>query len=527
MGYLYRFEVKGIQSFIFSTNQMKEIAGGSAIIDSLFHPKDWNIDNVEQSAAGSATIYFEDKVSLEQFASEFPRYVQYRAPGVELVQAWVSFDKDSVNEKGALTKLLNTIAHNRNQKLVQLPELGPLLLRSGRTGLGVVDRRSINQKNRSVDLASVAKEKAGREQRDSLEQALLESNIYCFSKGEVFERDQEMVAVIHIDGNDIGQRVQKCKTLKQYKDFSTALTQATKTAACQAIKQAIEVIEDKEILVKEKDSGKLELPIRPIVLGGDDFTLVIKAKYAREFVKNYIENFEAYTKEGQHKEKLFGEMHASAGVAFVKAKSPFSGNYKLSEDLCKYAKNVLRERGEGNTTPSSVAFHRVTTTAIPRWSEIRERELSSDYENKRAKDPKDPNFQTFGTLSASPYLLKPKQELEDFFSLDDLDGLVDNAKRLPRGPLRQWVQQIQSDYVRAGQRWERFALVSNDKRDTKEALANCSKIWNKSSSSEEMTFRYRREGNQEQITSEKSWGLVSPVLDCLSLIAVEGKGDKS
>ena len=76
MKYLFRFEIKGIQSFIFSSNKLKEIAGGSAIVDAIFTVETcqqmWNVspDAVLQSAAGSATILFDSKDSLEGFQGE-------------------------------------------------------------------------------------------------------------------------------------------------------------------------------------------------------------------------------------------------------------------------------------------------------------------------------------------------------------------------------------------------------------------------------------------------------------------------
>ena len=81
MSYLYRFEIKGIQNFVFATNKMKEISGGSALIDSLFVPKEWDIreEEILAEAAGAATLQFSSKEDLQKFAQNFPMYVQYRA----------------------------------------------------------------------------------------------------------------------------------------------------------------------------------------------------------------------------------------------------------------------------------------------------------------------------------------------------------------------------------------------------------------------------------------------------------------
>ena len=513
MGYLYRFEIKGIQNFIFSTNKMREIAGGSAIIDTMFTPKDWGLKEIEQSAAGSATIYFEDKQFLEKFASEFPRYAQYCAPTVELVQAWVPFDKNSPKEQTVIEDLLDKLTYARNQKTVSLPEMGPLLLRDRRTGQGVIDPKTKKYGARSFDAISLAKERPNLEQRQRLEQELLNDDSLRFTKGDIFEKDLGMVAVIHIDGNDIGTRVRDCTTLKAYQEFSTCLTRATKDAAAYAVKNAVEKIEDRGDF--NFSGSRKELPIRPIILGGDDFTVIIKAQYALEFTEDYIRKFEEITAKSENAEKLGGAMHASAGIAFVKAKSPFAANYSLCEELCSHAKNVLRERGKNNNgafTPSAIAFHRVTTTAIPKWSQIRTQELESAYPNEKQKNK-------LSALYASPYLVNADDAPEGFFTMEDLKTLVEQMKNLPRGPLRQWVQQAQSDHVRAKQRWERFEKIcfDNANKKSKKALQICKDIWGKN------TFRIREEGTQQQLDGQGSWNQVTPILDCLHLRSLEGK----
>lgn len=48
--------------------------------------------------------------------------------------------------------------------------------------------------------------------------------------------------------------------------------------------------------VKSKFEGKDIIPIRPVVLSGDDLTLICRADLALEYTKTFIEEFENGTK---------------------------------------------------------------------------------------------------------------------------------------------------------------------------------------------------------------------------------------
>jgi len=515
--YLFRFEIKGIQSFIFSSNKLKEIAGGSAIVDNLFHEKNFEqfgVDGswVKQCAAGSATIVFPSKDHLAAFVEDFPMYVDSVAPGTELVYAWLPYEETVADFDPQLDALKVKLGENRNKRIVQLPELNPFIARSGQTGGGLMHSfQSIGQLDRSTKL----KYEAGRNHRSELEETLLDEEWRSLYKldvdGKQLEQSDSTIAVIHIDGNDIGLRVSQCKSLRAYERFSQTLTTITKEAAKYAINQVADSIQ--RLVSDEVLAYSPVLPIRPILVGGDDVTMMMDAKFALQFVQDYVIKFRELSSSPSHVEALFGSMEASAGVAFVKPKSPFAANYHLSEALCSYAKNILRSRGTitspkgelQNVTPSAVAFHRVTTTAYPDWDgTILPTELTV----------KDVHSEVVKRLTASPYLLG-EQSIDGFYKLSDLFALSDafvsrgEEVSLPRGPFREWARVVQKDTALAKRRWSRIQTICREKYNQKFALFE-----NLVGENNVSGFVQRNQGkNRGEVASAS----VTPVLDALVL----------
>ncbi|MBK8184408.1 MAG: hypothetical protein IPK63_16655 [Candidatus Competibacteraceae bacterium] len=80
-------------------------------------------------------------------------------------------------------------------------------------------------------------------------------------------------------------------------------------------------------------------PVRPIVYGGDDITLVCDARFALDLAAELLRAWHHHTGD------LLGEpAHACAGIALVRVHYPFYRAYQLAEDLCKKTKQYLRDR---------------------------------------------------------------------------------------------------------------------------------------------------------------------------------------
>jgi len=250
---------------------------------------------------------------------------------------------------------------------------------------------------------------------------------------EVFPKTK-WLGVIHADGNGLGEIFLKFNEhlgtnedgrtyVEAYRKFSISLDICTTNATGYALKNLqMEV-------TKETSQG--EVPIIPLVLGGDDLTLLCDGEYSLKFAKDFLEQFERETQTlnrtqelgdlkkdhafreivEQLKIEIGGEQrdiipfiagHAFgvrrlgiyAGVAIVKPHYPFHQAYELAEQLLRSAKLVKRE------VPlpcSAVDFHVLYDSSGVELGEVR---------NKLKVD----DNKTY--LYAKPYVVTPEKELK-------------------------------------------------------------------------------------------------------------------
>jgi len=427
MAWLYRYEAKGIQSYILATERLREMKGASALVagleqlavEALRGPS----GELMMAAAGSATIRFERKEDLDAFASLWPMLVARRAPGLQLVQAWAEVVAGAKPES-ALAEVRRRLEAERNRPVVELPEAGPLLARAGRTGRPAVGRAG---KDGSLqDASSREKEKA---------RAAGPEELIAVPTGRDFVEDMEdfgegYVAVLHADGNGVGARILgaiSARDAAAQKRFSEALTESTRAAAEAAVREL-------DLVVGQEKHGKL-LPIRPLVLGGDDFTVILKAEHAVAFAAFYLRAFERETE--KRAEALGGKLTACAGIAMVKSGFPFHQAHALAEALCRQAK-----RGAGREV-SSLSFHRVTTAAFDSLEDVLETELGIDDGGTCVK----------GALLGGPWTVTPGKA----HPVETLAELAKALAKLPRGSVREWLRVVRFDLSRARAHWGRLA----------------------------------------------------------------------
>lgn len=165
--------------------------------------------------------------------------------------------------------------------------------------------------------------------------------------------EQSMIGVIHFDGNGMGQRFRKTNSLPDLCDLSKAVKQAGTQALQDAlgwVRKNLPDITDPDRGGfrlhpegdKREDNSPLCFPVRPIVYGGDDITLVCESRIALDLAAELLRAWHRHTADLPG-----GAAHACAGVALVLAHYPFYRAYKLAEELCKNGKRHLRDQKVG------------------------------------------------------------------------------------------------------------------------------------------------------------------------------------
>lgn len=512
--YLYGAAVQGIQGFIFQTNKLREIVGASELVEEICTSKfedlfkkvdiEYNDNNCILHAAGNIKYIFCNEDECAKIVREFPKAIFEFAPGVTVSQAVVTMEgkyekfEDAVNE---LEKRLRT-QRNRPMRSATLGLMG--IERSRQTGLPVVLQKGDEHYDAGTR-AKLFEDRDGKRKRTTKILCKKAFNIPDIKDDQIaydiedITKDNDWIAIIHADGNGLGQVVQKVgKDQDLFKRFSEKLDEAT-TASARAAYEAV-----KEQFKNPEEKADF-IPIRPIVLGGDDLTVICRADLALDYVTMFMSKFEENTRKmlkdanGLSLLKDVFEMEsdkrltACAGIAYIKSSFPFYYGYNLAETLCSLAKKDAKDKQEikdGKKLPKScLMFHKVQDSFTEDWSAIAKRELTPQ-ENI--------SFQ-FG-----PYYINEakcdKWLVEDLKKkANKLDSKEGNAVK---SHLRQWMSLLHYNHGMANQKLLRLKSMT-----TNNELLNLIK---------DVTFEYKNKDEQYK----------SPVYDILAIHTINNQMTK-
>lgn len=455
--YLYGAAVQGIQGFIFQTNELKDIVGASELVEEICTTQFDEFSKEGTSilrAAGNIKHIFNNKQSCEDAVLKFPQKVMKYAPGITVSQAVVEIpeNKEFKDVVDVLEKALRT---QRNKPTASLTVGLMGIKRSNKTGLPAVEIIAENPKEDFWDASTKAKKslvsKIEKAQGDGDQRLCKKAFGDDYVKGrniayniEDITSYNDWIAIIHADGNGLGQIVQKIgKSEKLFSDFSKKLDEATQNAAVAAYKSEVEPLLRK---------GK-RIPVRPIVLGGDDFTVVCRADFAVEYATAFMREFEHYTQallgDMLKKEKVFengaDKLTACAGIAFIKSSYPFYYGYDLAETLCGQAKKDAKEYDKV-LAPSCLMFHKVQDSFVEEWKAIEERELTPQKGLSFKYGP----YYVEEELTDKPSI---KSLIEDVLYLDKKEaGAI-------KSHIRQWMSELHEDKGRAKQKAHRVSSL--------------------------------------------------------------------
>lgn len=152
-------------------------------------------------------------------------------------------------------------------------------------------------------------------------------------------------AIVHVDGNNMGLKFQTCTGLDERRKLSREIRRKTEGAFADLLAKII-LMKDSGGFDDALDLEKNFLPIRPLIIGGDDVTFLCPANMAILFTKTLIEFLDAETPDDASEHltaKISRHMDACAGIAILPTKYPFFRGYELAEQLCDSAKKSMRE----------------------------------------------------------------------------------------------------------------------------------------------------------------------------------------
>jgi len=528
MIYAYLFEAKSVQAYILDSGRLRDLVGASEQVDQLCGDLDGKLDErmlldqvvkaaglvaldpfdgiddqrigeriVFSRKAGGAFFAFSGSAdSIDRLALLWPLAVRQFAPGLDFDQgrgvgatALAAFDAARGETVDVDTPAGHDLRSARSRPLVQLPEAGPLVHRSQRTGRPAVDlEASPEGALELVDATTIRQRRFRNPTEPSRRRGTL---IERFRPPELqltwdnwpidlepgdttvfpFIDDNRTVAVVHADGNGIGQLLQKllqhisdhaqARFIELLSLFSTELDRITREAVQSAVR---------EVLWPNRDANDI-LPARPIVLGGDDLTLIVRGDLALAFTACFLRAFEhaslgliAKLKKTRRADNQttdlalpFDRLTACAGIAYIKAGQPFYLANRLAEGIAGAVKQ--RAKAMVADTPqrmpaSSLGFHRITTAVIDDYPRILERELSTS-----GTSPDQPRRwrHTLGAYAVGD----GAAALPQLRDLIELQRLLEEPA-MARGPARELLTLLGQSEAEARVRYQRWRRVLGD-----------------------------------------------------------------
>lgn len=457
--YLILIETSGNQNYIFSTNLLRENIGASELtyqagtkwvleavtkFNNSISLEIWTdskrlrkllrdckinppIESGQKSveiltaASGKALLLAKDENTAKAIISQVTLKALKDAPGLDIMGVYekiTDWNQDN-SLADAIKKVHKLFEKERSHR--PSPEnrfLGlPILAKCSYSDIPAFDLEKLSKKQRKERKKPKAISRASYVKRDKAEDAKtrltnlderLQSQIdqLLDTEKEDQEEKRSWLAIVHADGNGLGQiflnfenYIEKDKSngkdksnrnyINNYREFSLALDECTEAA----FKEALNVFPKEENRKKENVA-----PIVPLIIGGDDLTVVCDGHYALEFTRVFLQEFEKQTqhstgiKQDSTKikpiakiaEEAFGvsRLSACAGIAIVKRHFPFSVAYHLAEQLIKSAKEVKKkvtcvptdQIPENTPFPcSAIDFHILYDTSGIDLSDIREK----------------------------------------------------------------------------------------------------------------------------------------------------------
>lgn len=478
------YDLKGIQSFIYAVPRLKYISGGSALIDRFdreFAPE-LDRDGHIFSGGGKGAFRCKDEVAA-------------RALQKALVQ---KAHDDGLSICFGCHEGFSEAAQLADQTYPYLPKGGEL---DGHpceeSGLYPVPGGGVHEiiRRRAED------EQMNRWYEEQLLKDMQESSRLpkfiadpqqCEFMRNVSETDgdegdtgfkalgsRNRWAIIAMDGNDMGLQHRKAmdiwnkqpdEFLKWLKRMSNDMDQCCREACRKAIERTIILwAKDREVLDSAETGGRrICLPIRPLIVGGDDIVVLCHARYALDFVKEAAGRFNKYseTKAAEAKKNGMelwpatgGELTISAGVLFAPVTLPLAMAIPYAESLMASAKGKGRtEHKEGKPSPACVDWESVTEGVLDSPANRRQRELLF----------LDHNIDEFVRLTRRPYKLE---------ELGDLKKLASKYEEYPNTILHQVLPSLKAGYWK---RREFIARLGKHQADLANALEEPQRLDGKS-----------------------------------------------
>jgi hypothetical protein len=379
----------GNQRYIFSSGKRQEIVGASDLIARVngawlfealaeifqgFDRQTWRIETHDAellvAAAGQISVLVKDRAAGQRLVTMLTCRALEEAPGLDLCGAVLDYAPgelgDALRASKARLAAVRELRPSPIGRFLRLPLVADCAS-SGWPAEGV--RREGAEEPMPRSAAAMRKLAAYPGALNRLSGRVPPDPQRMRKVVDRLGLEAEWVAIVHADGNGLGEVFRNVvESTNGHDDRTQAdslrnFSLGVDGCAARALATAL------ERTGQELDQYDL-LPVLPLVVGGDDLTVVCEGDVALPFTRHYLEAFEEETANEIRLRPLLDALErthlgAGAGVAIVKRNYPFHFAYELAEQL------ATEEAKKVKQWSSALAFVALYESSAPDLERIR------------------------------------------------------------------------------------------------------------------------------------------------------------
>lgn len=362
------YDLTGIQPFLFGARRLRANLGASwlAHVALSSEPEGWLGAAAQRvratvlwSGGGNAVVSSPDASSARQLATQLSLRMLEEAPGLGLVCAHQAWDGEEASYHKVTRALRDAIEISKAARVGSACFTGGGVCEPCRDTGEPACTFAQDDGKPPIGASIDRRERACSKARDRLE------NFFKLPQGLDWTDDidslgrtsgeESALGVVHLDGNGMGAHF--AQAARQGLGPVVALSRRVHAAGLGALRAGIQWVTERieqgklGFELSPQDTGgaptKRLFPVRPVVFGGDDITLLCDGRIAIDLAAIMLEAW--------HNESQF---HASAGVAIVRAHFPFYRAVEHAHTLCKKAKRWRKNQLVADASVLDWSLHR-------------------------------------------------------------------------------------------------------------------------------------------------------------------------
>jgi len=349
--WLVCFDTDRIKQYLFATNRLKEIRGGSVLIASLDEKRKENLEQrygvnqVVYSAGGGATVLVPTEREAQDLIAQIERDFRAQTVTASITGIYLQVDTASQKFGAEMTRAGRELRRAKASKaeLACLP-VEPYMRFCDSCGNHPATRRAQDGSGDWLCLACSMKREKGHKARTGFF-----ANFVDWSQSESWQKASMpddldaigslasppgYVGFIALDGNHVGDLLTELPTIEEYRKFSEGLWKLVREQTFKSLE-------------KHCASRDGIAPFEIVLIGGDDVLLITSADVAMEVALDIVQGFEEASQQLLQEVGLFGKrakLTMAGGVVLAHADFPIPAMHALAEALQKSAKRLCAEQ---------------------------------------------------------------------------------------------------------------------------------------------------------------------------------------